>query len=253
MSAKELLFASAQLGTDRFYGLPDPFYGMTQEQVYSEIPKLQSGLESRGLARQGFDGSFALTEEVKTLIAPCAQCQQYLLFRSILSGGGKQMILVYSDDTAVVEVECQEKDVALRALKSFDATPRALGRIRPVTQPVGEPGSVHLLQSDLVEARASAIDRPADAREMLRGLGCSAECASLLAEGFRREADFYLLVRADLKQRTLSHAMAVQGSRGGVWLLLEDPDQSLWEAEYLPGGVAVSHLQSLCNMEGARR
>ena len=40
MSARELLFAGAQLGADRFFGIPDPFYGMTEDQILSEIPKL---------------------------------------------------------------------------------------------------------------------------------------------------------------------------------------------------------------------
>lgn len=79
MSAKELLYAGAQLGADRFYGIPDPFYPMTQQQLLGEIPRLQSALEKRGLASMGFDGSFTLKEEVRALVGPCAGCRTYLL------------------------------------------------------------------------------------------------------------------------------------------------------------------------------
>ena len=250
MSARELLFAGAQLGADRFFGIPDPFYGMTEEQILSEIPKLQSSLEKRGLAQMGFDDSFALTEEVKALVEPCARCRRYLLHSRTLQEGGQQTVLVYTNGDVVVEAECRGQEVSLRALGPDDAIPRVLDRMRPGSGGAEQPAA-HLRRADLVTMRAKAIDEPAAARQELETLGCPAASAALLVEGFRREAEFHQLIHADLDLRTLDHAISIQGEQGTLWLTLEDPDEELWLTEYLPAGVDAGRLAALCDMKGA--
>lgn len=250
MSARELLFAGAQLGANRFFGIPDPFYGMTEEQILSEIPKLQSSLEKRGLAQMGFDDSFALTEEAKALVAPCARCRRYLLHSRTLPENGQQIVLVYTDGSAVVEAECSGQEVILRALGPDDAIPRVLARMRPGSGGADQPAA-HLRRADLVTVRGDAIDEPAAARQKLETLGCPAASAALLVEGFRHEAEFHQLIHADLDRRTLNHAMSIQGEQGALWLTLEDPDEELWLVEYLPGGVDAGRLAVLCRRKGA--
>ncbi|HJD18261.1 MAG TPA: ESX secretion-associated protein EspG [Candidatus Fournierella excrementavium] len=250
MSARELLFAGAQLGADRFFGIPDPFYGMTEEQILSEIPKLQSSLEKRGLAQMGFDDSFTLIEEVKALVAPCALCRRYLLHVRTLPDGGQQAVLVYTDGDAVVEAECHGQEVTLRALEPGDAIPRVLARMRPGNGGADQPAA-HLRRADLSTVQAKAIDEPAAARQELETLGCTALCAALLVEGFRHETEFHQLIHADLDRRTLDHAMSIQSEQGVLWLTLEDPDEELWLTEYLPAGVDAGRLTALYGQEGA--
>lgn len=250
MSARELLFAGAQLGADRFFGIPDPFYGMTEEQILSEIPKLQSSLEKRGLAQMRFDDSFTLTEEAKALVAPCALCRRYLLHVRTFPDGEQQAVLMYTDGDAVVEAECREQEVTLRALGPDDAIPRVLARMCPGCGGADQPAA-HLRRADLATVQAKAIDEPAAARQELETQGCPAASAALLVEGFRHETEFHQLICADLDRRTLDHAMSIQGEQGTLWMTLEDPDEELWLAEYLPAGVDAGRLAALCGKEGA--
>lgn len=254
MSAKELLYAGAQLGADRFYGIPDPFYPMTQQQLLGEIPRLQSALEKRGLASMGFDGSFTLKEEVRALVGPCAGCRTYLLLDQKSAAGARQM-LFYTDGSAVVEVTCSGEDVTLRAVEE-EALPERVcslfwcGGGEQDDKRSAEPDAL-LRQEDLASARTAAIDAPEDALAALAAKGCGEHMAALLVAGFRQQENFSVLIRADLRRRRLDYAMAVWGTQGAVWMTLEDPEADLWKAEYLPGEVDKAHLAVLCSLKGA--
>ncbi len=251
MLTKELLFAGAQLGAGSFYGIPDPFYGMTQEQVFAQIPSLQAALERRGLASMGFDGVFSLTPAAAALVGPCVRCRRYLLVRRTGAEGGQQTALLYLDGERAVEADCRGEEVTLRAAEGPCADWLA-GRLGLAADTgAGEPCRALLGRQALADARAAAIDDPQRAADALRAAGCCEAAAALLVAGFRRQAEFDLLVRADLDARTLDHAMAVRDPQGALWLTLEDEPADLWLAEYLPGGLDIGRLRGLCGEGGA--
>lgn len=264
MSAKELLFAAAQLGAGSFYGFPDPFFGMPPAQVYAEIPALQAALERRGLASMGFDGVFSLAPAAAALIAPCVGCRRYLMVRRTGAEGGQQTALLYLDGERAVEADCRGEEVALRAVDA-DAAGWLAGRLEAAALCAGTgaagtgqaaagktaPCRARLRRQALADAREKVIDDPQQAADALQKAGCCEAAAALLVQGFRRQAEFDLLVCADLAARTLDHAMAVRAAQGALWLTLEDELEDLWLAEYLPGGLDIGRLRGLCGEGGA--
>ena len=45
--------------------------------------------------------------------------------------------------------------------------------------------------------------------------------------------------------------MVIQSTAGAVCMTLEDLDEDLWKAEFLPGGITEESLKDLCALEGA--
>ena len=75
MSPKELLVLASKLGAATFYGLQDPFRGMSRAEIKASIPQLQMQAEKRGLAIMGFEQDFAVEAKAAELISVCANCE----------------------------------------------------------------------------------------------------------------------------------------------------------------------------------
>ena len=250
MSAKELLLAGAYVGAKTFYGLEDPFYGMTPEQIRGEIPGLRASLAKRKLAEERFDGGFALGAEVKALVAPCAKCQRYLLVRSSTPEGGETMMVFYIGEGALVEVLPEAGELKLRLLEDGQAVVgRVMEKVASAQIPQAEGSAALLRQQELAEIQRQAVEDAPGAKASLLDLGCSGEMAETLVSGFRHEATTHVLIRADLEKRTMDEAMAVEMEDGTVWITLSDPEEEAWEVEYHPEGLDPQRLELLCRLE----
>ena len=250
ISARELLFAGAQLGAKMFFGLPDPFYGMTQEEIRREIGQMQVSLERKGYAQLGFDDAFTLTPEAAALVEVCAKCQRYLLVQLTPPEAPAWQLLVYSSEAGLVEAEVQDENVTLRRIAQNAVAERILAQLPPASGS-GEAAAAVVKQEALTQARALAVDEPEKALELLAGCGCPAEMAALLVQGFRREAGRYVFCRSDFQTRTLDEMILLQNGSGAVCLTLADVYENQWKAEYLPAGATEQPLRALCTVEGA--
>lgn len=96
LSTKEFLLAAANLGAKNFFGISDPFYGMTVEEIQSECQNLQCSLEKKGYATVDFEGSFELTPEAASLISSCIKCRSYLLVQLGEAGKSTRQFLAYA-------------------------------------------------------------------------------------------------------------------------------------------------------------
>lgn len=251
LSTKECLFAAAMLGASKFFGLPDPFYGMTVDEIRRESSELQLSLEKKGYAEVGFDDTFALKPEAAGLVGVCANCQSYLLVQLLAPEEKERQLLIYAGETGLVAADVRGPEVTLRRIGEDAVAGKVLAEIRPAASGSGAKSTALVKQADLAEAQSLAIDSPSKAAELLDGRGCPTEIAALLIQGFRREAGRYVFFRADIQERTLTEMIAVQGTDGAVCMRLEDVDEDLWNAEFLPGGMTAEILGELCALKGA--
>lgn len=250
ISTRELLFAGAQLGATMFFGLPDPFYGMTQEEIRREIGQMQVSLEKKGYAQLGFDDAFALTPEAAALVEVCAKCQRYLLVQLTPPNEPAWQLLFYAGETGLVEAEVRGENVTLRRTAQSAVADRILVQL-PQASGSGESAAAVVKQEELTQAQALSVDEPEKAKDLLGGCGCPAEMAALLVQGFRRETGRYVLCRSDFQTRTLDEMILLQNDSGAVCLTLADVYENQWKAEYLPAGAAEQTLHALCALEGA--
>lgn len=230
LSAKELLVLSSRLGAQTFYGIADPFRGMTKAEIWSEIPDLQLQAEKRGLLSMGFDEEISLTGLAATLIPTCAFCERYLTVDSIFSGALQPSRRLYVR---------KERAVALQQ----DGTQIALWEETPTKFLAGLMDTVFADCADTVPATESAVvpqavleqARAADdeqARDILRSAGCSPELADLLALGLHQQCKYCALTAVDLTAHTLESLICIVASTGTVRLGMADGGEN-WQAEWI--------------------
>lgn len=250
LTARELLFAGAQLGAKKFFGLPDPFYGMTADEIRREIGQLQQSLEKKGYAEMGFDDAFRLTVEAAAMVEVCAKCQNYLLVRLTPPGGTSWQLLFYAGEAGLVQMDARNEVLKLNWIEEEAVAESILKELLPADSGSGETATAVVKQEDLAKAQALAIDDPGKAEELLAGLGCPRPMAKLMVQGFRHEAGYYVFCKSDFQTRTLDEMILLQNESGAVCLTLEDLNENQWNAEYLPGGVSAETLHELCALKG---
>lgn len=251
LSTKEFLLAAASLGAKNFFGISDPFYGMTAEEIQSECQNLQCSLEKKGYATVDFEGSFELMPEAASLISSCIKCRSYLLVQLGEVGKVTHQFLAYASESGLVGADVQGQDISLRRMDKESVVPSVLEKIQPPASGSGERSRAVVKQADLAQVQSLAVDEPEKAVEQLLDKGCPRELASVLVQGFRKEAGRYLLFRTDVCARALTEMVVIQSAAGAVCMTLEDLDEDLWQAEFLPGGITEEALKDLCTLEGA--
>lgn len=251
LTAQELLFAGAQLGAKTFFGLPDPFYGMTLEEIRQEIGQMQVSLEKKGYAEMGFDDAFTLKPEVSAMVEACAKCLCYLLVRLTPPGKKAWQLLIYAGEAGLVEVDAKGEELKLNWIDQKTVSNKILAEIRPVADNGSEVSTVVVKQAELAQAQSLAIDEPGKALELLESQGCPSETATLLVQGFRHEAGRYVFCKSDFQTRTLDEMILLQSEGGAVCLTLENVDEDLWKAEFLPCGANEETLRGMCALKGA--
>ena len=56
LSTKEFLFAAANLGAKNFFGISDPFYGMTAEEIRANAKRFSFPLKRKDTQRSALRG-----------------------------------------------------------------------------------------------------------------------------------------------------------------------------------------------------
>lgn len=251
LSTKECLLAAAKSGAKKFFGLSNPFFGMTGEAVRQEIGELHLSMGKKGYAEVGFDDVFTLRPEVAELIGLCTNCDSYLLTQFIIPGEQKKQLVIYAGKDGFAHAHICGDNVTLDRLEEEMILQVLLNEIRPAATGSGESYGTQMRQSDLARLQSLAIDDPATATNQLTGQGCPHLIAALLVQGFRKEAMRCSFFHTDLQKRTLTQMIALQSEDGAVCMTLEDADEDLWNARYFPGGITAEVLEVLCPQKGA--
>lgn len=250
LSTKECMLAAARLGARNFFGIPDPFFGMTADEVRQEAATLQLSLEKRGYAEAGFDDAFVLKPDVDALIRLCTGCNSYLLAQMLIPGEKEHCLVLYAGESGYACARVRGDTVVLSRMEEADMAGILLPEIRPVAEGTQETGSITVKQSTLAEVQSMAIDAPEEAIAQLTAQAYPPTVAALLVQGFRNESGCFAFFLADLQKRTLTQMIALQSVDGAVSMTLEDADEGLWRVEYLPGGITEKTLRLLYPRKG---
>ncbi len=91
----ELMVLASYFDKNYFYGISDPFFGMTPEEIKANIESAKKSLDKNALICMGFDGTEEVTEKGKELISRTLEAENYLFFDGLIDGEAQNRILCY--------------------------------------------------------------------------------------------------------------------------------------------------------------
>lgn len=243
MTGKELMVLASALGATTFYGLHNPFHGMSQADIRASIPELQHQAEKRGLATMGFDLSFHVKDEVADLISTCAMCDQYMTIEAIAVGVHRpKMVLYKRGDTNVLLQTGSELVVltsstgsAVRASlmdKYFPTLTGAIPNDKTVTLPL------KLLRNCKGTENCNI--------EKLTEYGCSKEIADFILKGLQERCTYLSVIRVNLKNNDCDMMQCLISSNRSIQLQAENVEgEELCRISWLSPAALVEHMNKL--------
>lgn len=212
VSGKELMLLAARLGGTTFYGVRDPFGGMSAREVQTVIPQLERSLEEKRLASVGFDDSFTVAPWAAELVSTCAKCQVYLCAGALHGPQEEPPYRWYGRDGAIVELRQGEDGYSLRKAEPDEVLSSLCG-LAGQADPCPPPAEDTVLSyGDFFAAQQEPDD--SKARTLLTEAGCGEAAADVLLDGLRRRGDFCTITVTDLEQRQVNGLMSVCGAHG---------------------------------------
>lgn len=243
LSPKELLVLASKLGATTFYGLQDPFRGMSRAEIKASTPQLQREAEKRGLAIMGFEQEFTVKAKAAELISICANCERYMTVDVIVCGKCQPGEVVYSSkgDTVLLqnhteEVTLQKADVnVLRDAIYQQYFSHQVEKI-PQDQEIRIPPTL------LTKLRMQGGNDGGQLKEY----GCSEEMANAIMQGLTGQCTCLSMVCVDLKKRSCLSFLCILPNSGIVKLWLEnDAEDEYCCANWLSHHGAVDELAIL--------
>lgn len=212
VTGQELMLLAAKLGSSTFYGVRDPFRGMTPEDIQEVRIPLQQSLEAKGFATMGFDDSFIVKPTVAELVTTCAMCDNYLCAGAVRNSVESAPYRCYRKDDLLVELRQDGDTMELRrttAAQMSETLSALLGRDDPC-----DPPDEHIVLSygDLFAAQQEPDD--GNALSLLVQAGCSETAAQILLDGLRQRADFSTVMVTDLQKQTSNGLFCICSSSG---------------------------------------
>lgn len=93
----ELMVLASYFDKNYFYGVGDPFFGMTPEEIKTNVQNAKMELDKKGFISMGFDGSEEVTEKGKELLSRTLEAEDYIFFDGLIDGEPQNRILCYKN------------------------------------------------------------------------------------------------------------------------------------------------------------
>lgn len=242
VSPKELLVLSSKVGSKRFFGIQDPFRGMTRNEIKSELPTIQLRLEKKGLVSLGFDDSFTLTPLCNSIIPICGFCEKYIALDSIVAGTVQPRALLYFRNTEIVSLYESDKGLEIKKVSIDDAIKFMLSSgFENCVNTKEAITSVKIAQSLLAEVRGLEVQEGVNT---LSRAGIASSIAQALVMGLHQECGYSSLSAVDLKNRTFNSVICVMTQDGNLRLNPTE-DNDTWQAIWVSKDEIHSEIESI--------
>ena len=258
MTAKELVFAASHLGTQNFYGLPDPFYGMEDGEIVREVTQLQLSLTQKGIADMGFDDDFSITSKASELISVCADCSAYVTAEFESPGGKTEYLVFYYSDGKAAQVRASGDDLTLEMVAADAVAGLLWAELCPPNRedlPSDAPAVTPAVISFdiLTQAQNKSETDLSGAAALLCAEGCPEPFAQILIGGLTRTAGFCSIHSMNMQADTFDSMLFIRSNAGVICLLPFDaPEETFWEILPASGDKVRKRVSELCDFSGSR-
>ena len=251
LSSKELLVLSSFLGADNFFGIKDPFRGMTRDEIRAEIPSIQLQAEKNGLASLGFDNSFIISSEADRIISACAMCDMYLSIDVIDCGIQQAREMFYSRGFTTVSLKCIGENATLLEESNQEVAKKLMATLfAPCSEVLPtKQESIYIHQSILAQAYTEPENQMV---QKLMDEGCSSEMATAIASGLQRKCKYCSLLAVNLTNRAVKNLICIISPQGTIRLHPADmEDMDIWLAHWITKSQIEGILSDMLGEFGA--
>ena len=216
LSASELIFMASYLGADEFYGIPNPFFGMSERETQAALADAQVSLAEKRYAELDFDGNFSPGGALEHLASVCSNCDCYVSVNIMEYGNAQTPVCFYFWEGSVAKLSGGD----VLKLESFAtgqvesellalAEKYAPARCDPAQEPVSVPlSAVTKAQVESDEAEKQCV--------ALVSSGCPRYFAGILAAGLQSQADYCSLVLTDFVDKRVDSIIWLRAGDGAL-------------------------------------
>ncbi len=250
LTAKELLFVAAQLGAENFFGLPDPFFGMDEDEIGRELCSIQLTLVEKGHASIGFDSAFDLLPAAAELVSICSGCDRCILTDLLFRGDAQKSLRFYLCGERAAQLIVGGEQLTLCQIDPAEIAKRICEAMDWHEQEESGAEENRLLSFlVLSEAQRMAQRDPERAAALLRQEGCSDRMVKILLEGFQKKADYHTVSVADLQDRSLDHLVCIRAAAGSVRISPLYDEAESWKISSFGVQGLQTALHSFCEIK----
>lgn len=233
MSPKELMFLAANLGAKNFYGVKDPFHGLTRSEVLAERPDIMMKLESRGLLSMDFDGNVTVAPVCTEIVNTCAFCDIFISIGGIDPEGNTIGLVYYSKDNKTVLLKKEIDKVILSMVDKSNITEGILKAAFAKEVDTDERTAPFVLAPNVLGQIADIPENEAVA--LLTEKDCPDKMTRILVNGLKKRGKLVILEYVDLVRRKAESLICVSTKEGMIQLCVNKENGLVtdnWEVDY---------------------
>lgn len=224
LSASELILMASYLGAEEFFGIENPFFGMSEKETQAALEDAQSTLAEKRYAALDFEGNFSPSEVLKHLSGVCAFCERYVAVDILEKGAAQNPVRFYFRGSSAVRLS-GDGAIKLESVSAGQIDDELMGlaeKYAPAAQAiVREPVTLPL--SALAKAQAASDNAGKQRASLITG-GCPEPFAAILTDGFQRQADYCTITLMDFAAKRVDSVLCLISEHGTLRLVPANVD-----------------------------
>ena len=113
LTSKELVTLASFTDKNYFYGVANPFFGMSEKDINETYDKVKFELDKKGYIKCGFDGSTTITERGNEILNKTIYANVYCFIDGLVDGNKNNRFSIYKSDNAEVIFKYDKDDVII--------------------------------------------------------------------------------------------------------------------------------------------
>ncbi len=221
LTADEILYLSAGLGMDRFYGIPDRLSSLSRQALQMRVLEIQDSLSQKGYLQSDFDGNMQTDSMLLQMLAACGDNDGFLCFEYCLGGSTQTGRLYFIKGESVYKMTPEENLYRFAPVAWEEMKAEVFGALAWKETEEAAEFPFTILQRDLEKAaRLAGRSAQKKAEGVLLEAGAGICMTETILAGMTGGADFYSLLFFD-SQTEESPGLSIQFLQGKILAAME--------------------------------
>lgn len=221
LTADEILYLSASLGMDTFYGVPDGLSGLSWQMLQLRIMELQDSLRGKDYMQPDFDGNNQTDSQLLEMLSVCGDGDGFICFESNIAGGAQTGYFYFVKGRQAYKMTPQGEQYLFEPIRPDRIKEKILNEVIWKETLSTQEHSFSILQKNLEKAaKLTERDAADQAGELLKEAGAGPAVTQVVLDGIGRQADFYSLYFYNAQEEGIP-GLSVQFLQGKILTRME--------------------------------